>query len=905
MQAIQAVRAGSIAQAGVGGDLPSQLREVLGNIQFKGGNPALLLSNVFRDMEKLAASPISQKDSGECLKLLSQIAKECLAKITEPHHFAVLKVREIPLSKAPLMLELEKAFVSQGMAEDSKTLTKLIACALLSRFSADVIERVKELKDAKAKFTEFFRFLVALPGINCEKEFRDALHIYAHIEGHLGNRFLFNLVFDNIISEKVLSEIVINLKGFCEWPDIIPRPVADEITNTLRILDKLPLTKAEPNTLPARLYVSSFFYHAKEFKELANGLVLVCVSRAHQQLSPVFKSKELAAPYLKVVLDWTVFQVNRTDSPVGALSLFAQLTERLPIPMTALQETIKACFTEVFFRRLDMHLAAKVRREEDVEASLSRLEELSDGGFHLLQKLLEIGPKGPFIILSKIFQRYDQILRTDFNSFEKTAPSQLDLFKIAFAIELLLDSKLELNFSDFVYIVQEESAPFGRELVFDVNGEKTVCIGSKQAESTLNARGGTKEFTNLLKLPLDTHGEPVICAVGVVMPRKASDDENQALFDEAGLQHGLAEESQHILSPTKFYSKVKMVWDEKAHAKVAVELAAVEMPKFEHSGVALLTKKVTLSDMQLLELANNFMKGILAIHKAFCIHGDIKPGNYLFNVLAAIVAGSGNISVTGKVSDVGFISSATVGKPLPSEGEAPVVKKDARIYRSGFTGTPYYTSPDHFLVTNFAGDHFKSEVFTLGVALFLMVFPDDDNLISWGVFVDKFFGNLRTDGTIAKSADEIREAKAFFDGEVQKFQELPGLKEVRRKKTAKEKMTVREELLHLIGAMLILKPEERIDLQVAVDISDALLKSVTRPAHRKVHVLPVRLRKGSVAHLCKMALKAGINPPVAPKLKAEEKKNGEKKKNEGKHHRVTTEAELEQLRKALAGTALV
>lgn len=904
MQAIQAVRAGSIVATGVGADLLSQLRGVLENIQFKGGNPALLLSNVFREVEKFAASPISQKDSGECLKLLSQIAKECLAKITEPHHFAVLKVREIPLSKAPLMLELEKAFVSQGMAEDSKTLTKLIACALLSRFSADVIEGIKELKDAKAKFTEFFRFLVALPGINNEKEFRDALHIYAHIEGHLGNRFLFNLVFDNIISEKVLSEVVTNLKGFCEWPDIIPRSVADEITNTLRILEKLPLTKAEPNTLPARLYVSSFFYHAKEFKELANGLVLACVSRAHQQLSPVFKSKELAAPYHKAVLDWTVFQVNRTDSPVGALSLFAQLTEHLPIPLAALQEAIKACFTEVFFRRLDMHLAAKIRREEEVEASLARLEELSDSGFHLLQKLLEIGPKGPFIILSKIFQRYDQILRTDFKSFEKTVPSQIDLFKTAFAIELLLDSKLELNFSDFIYIVQEESTPFARELVFDVNGEKTVCIGSKQAESTLNAQGGTKEVTNLLKLPIDAHGDPIICAVGVVKPRKASEDENEALYAEADLQTGLAAESQHILSPTKFYSKVKMVWDEKAKEKVPVEVATVEMPKFEHSGVDLLTKKAALSDMQLLELANNFMKGILAIHKARCIHGDIKPGNYLFNVLAAIVVGSGNISVTGKVSDVGFISSATVGKPLPSEGEAPVVKKDARSYRAGFTGTPYYTSPEHFLVTNFAGDHFKSEVFTLGVALFLMVFPDDDKLISWGNFVHEFFRNFKADGTTAKSADEIRQAKAWVNHEVQKFQELPALKEVRRKKTANEKMTVREELLHLIGAMLILKPEERIDLQVAVDISDALLKSVTRPAHRKVHVLPVRLRKGSVAHLCQMAHKAGINPPVAPKLKAEGK-NGEKKKNEGKHHRVTTEAELEQLRKALAGTALV
>ena len=56
-----------------------------------------------------------------------------------------------------------------------------------------------------------------------------------------------------------------------------------------------------------------------------------------------------------------------------------------------------------------MQLAQKVRREEEVEASLCRLQDLSEGGFHLLQKLLEIGPKGPFIILSKIFMKYQKI----------------------------------------------------------------------------------------------------------------------------------------------------------------------------------------------------------------------------------------------------------------------------------------------------------------------------------------------------------------------------------------------------------------------------------------------------------------------------------------------------------------
>ena len=154
------------------------------------------------------------------------------------------------------------------------------------------------------------------------------------------------------------------------------------------------------------------------------------------------------------------------------------------------------------------------------------------------------------------------------------------------------------------------------------------------------------------------------------------------------------------------------------------------------------------------------------------------------------------------------------------------------MYNFGFTGTPAFTSPEHFAELNFNGDHFQSEVFSLGVAILAML---DHKLPEWVDIIDELIKDIdiTTMRYKTKTPEDIHKAQETMKQCVrQNINNNPQFHNLRKRKRLKEKLTQGEELNLLLFSTLLVEPGERITIEkLRIEIRKLL---ISNPPRRKV-----------------------------------------------------------------------
>ena len=811
-------------------DSAVKLADLLNTIKKREKHPLHLMSLAFDEVAKISTQ---QNVSHYLLDIAKELIQQLLTIKDSPVdvHMAL---RAIPFKKTPLLLELEKAFHHLAFTS-SEAKAKLISASLLARLQKEDIESDASLARARDDFLTYVNEIVQSE-LSDHEEFKVTLVIAMSLQSHFGSSWLLNFIFQDIFSKEVANEVLHTLEELSKTVGLLSKPVQEEITVTLKNFHRLPCTDrclSDPKTVIDRLRIASFCH----LKETCNEDSLVMVAAAFEKLKFGFRQGE-EEPYYQAFLQCVHALVKKAASfsPILPLALFAKVSQNMRDLFT--REFTEACFPENFIPRLNGYLHPKdIVKEDQVNQAFKKLEELTERGFDLLQRLYELKKdklRDSLGFLNKVFSRFSQAQQTDFLEFESSSPSRYELFKIAYCIEIVFAKEKIFNSgSDAILVIESYLTPFRRQLVFNYS-EKSVGVCAKTAQSTLLGEGSSKRVTNIMKLPFDISLKPEIRARGLSRVRASSTVAIDAIGTEFEAMTLFAHDTHivHALSVYEYSASVKTATGEIED----VSRAAIELDKYQHNGLEVMSGKIQLPPNQLAQLIKDFIEGIHPIHRKRCIHGDIKPNNFVFNVFHKIGLGKGNVSIKGAVCDLGCMSSAVVGQPLPTEknGEHLVVQPDYTLYPIGFTGTAVFTSPEHFGVPNFNGDHFQSEVFSLGVALFAMKYKGVPLWVDIISAVRKDI-NLKTKQYTNSPAELVKAQAKLKQCVKENIDDSVIFNRLRDKKRAKKFLTQNEEIDLLIHSMLLLDPKERITLDRArLDIRKIL---ISFPPRRKVKTL--------------------------------------------------------------------
>jgi serine/threonine protein kinase len=815
-------------------DPVSTLRNLLQKIQNKDQKPLVLMHLVFDEIAKINTQlNVTAHLRNIAQELIHQISQLDLTAI----HEAICK---IAFKNSPLLLEFERvchqiAFISP----DAKA--KLISGLLLTRLKKEDIEDDAAFLTARDALFEYMNELTSQIQFD-HKEFSLALSITMVLQSHFEGSRLFNFLLPGIFSKECAQVLVQTLEELRKSL-FIPKATQDEISHTLTYFRCLPLADAalhDPALVIDRLRLSSFWHHRKEKFSLA---LMLNVTGVFTKLKTSFK-KGQSEPYDHALLECIHWHVNgaAASSPIQPLEIFVKAFQNLPHLYS--HKFLEACFPESFFHNLDNFLQKDAIKERDVYEAFRRLEEVTEKGFKLFQGLLLLFShrlKG-LKFLQAICSRFHQAKLTDLSDFEDRPLRDFELFKMCYAIELVLPHK-EL-FKKGLLVVESYLTPFSRQLVFNLL-EETIGIVAKKV---LGAPGSSKRTTPILKLPIDCTFLPEIRARGVSRVR-ASSVKTIGDMREEFLTMAAFSGASHIVQGLATY-------EYRAHFKTQsgqTELlrGAIESDKYKYCGRDLCSGKVNLPFIRFLQLVKDFIEGIDPIHKRGCIHGDIKPDNFVFNVYdKPLLYRKVTVALEGAVCDLGFLSSAFVGQPLPKVKSefAPFVQPDQFGYSLGFTGTPDFTSPEQFANPYFAGDHFQAEVFSLGVAILIMytrVLPEWVDIIRE---LEDDFDKTALKYKTKTEADILRAQEAMKLCVRQNINNNPQFHNLRTRKRLKEKLTQEEEFIFLLFSMLLVDPGERITLnKLRIEFRKLLIshpprRKVVRKLTPHIKLLPSRFR---------------------------------------------------------------
>ena len=337
-------------------------------------------------------------------------------------------------------------------------------------------------------------------------------------------------------------------------------------------------------------------------------------------------------------------------------------------------------------------------------------------------------------------------------------------------------------------------------MVFDLDNN-TVGISAKPAVSTVR-RGRVKKVIDLLKVPLDVSLSPFI-KVRAISRKSSTDEDIENLRGEIARMQLYANDL-HVMHVEASYEHFSQSRSLDAQGRpIEQRRISMELPKFEHHGAEIVHNPGLLIFTQKLQLFKDFIEGIFPYHKRGCIHGDIKPHNFVFTKKA-----TGRVSIVGNICDFGSVVEAKVGEPL---------LRFACQYTAGYYGGVIYTSPELFGVRNFAGDHYQTEVFAIGISLHEMLYR---HAPKWTTIISDAFKDMDTETGIykekykdpAKLYAAQEQLKTLVKKEIDESSDFNDLVEKRR---IKQKLTQEEEMKLLIYSMLRFDPKERITLDSA------------------------------------------------------------------------------------------
>ena len=357
---------------------------------------------------------------------------------------------------------------------------------------------------------------------------------------------------------------------------------------------------------------------------------------------------------------------------------------------------------EWFFQTFP-EVAAQIDMWEESELQKAINSMTTDEAANNLVVLLKQSKKPLF---QNIEKRFQQILEASKNQkFETTPVKTGEMLKLACFIEIEVHPFRNITSSQ---VFKMKRTGLTRTLQFDAATGELFIIANKKV-SQLVGEGSFKKVLSSVGLALGDY-QRTFSSVRVFT--KVTTTSKQGFIYTMG-QKTLEKAREDALKEAaiaKQFSGMPGFMKLHSFSDYTFTIKGIQKPRvslmYEAADGSLNTlykSPQPLSFSEQLKLAQGFIYGLEALHKEGYMHGDVKPANLL-----VIREDLTTKKARGAVTDFGFTRKETAGQPPVAE--APKRKKN------GHYGTPFYEAPE--LVSNFSGDHFKVDVFALGLSLY-------------------------------------------------------------------------------------------------------------------------------------------------------------------------------------------
>ena len=401
-------------------------------------------------------------------------------------------------------------------------------------------------------------------------------------------------------------------------------------------------------------------------------------------------------------------------------------------------------------------------------------------------------------IFSRITDRYIAIqAMIATKKFEKIddnrSLSEMDVFKIAWYIETQFTTDITTN---AIYKMKQTQLP--RTLQYAAQNA-TVYLFAKHTLSQLKSSGSNKKTVAALTCPL---ADPSYCSHATRLFTRLNIMRQTLLNTSIEFQISQMfwlRNKNYFLQP---YTLARYLVHQQNRISMVYERGEGDLM------ILLTTKDLSLTIDKKIKLATDIINSISVIHNAKYFHGDTKLENILFNI-------DNKNNFCAKMID--FDATSRVD-------EAGRLETPRSIFRSGYAGTYCNTAPELFRKTNFTGDFFKVEMFSIGTILLKLDQPEP---LSWENFIYEYFIQDKNSDFLPiaphLSMESSSKLQKFI---IEKCQQL--LEEITQGKTDYlldsdqfiQSLTLHQRYLLLTRQLLHYNPKERWDCKQAKAFCD-------------------------------------------------------------------------------------
>jgi serine/threonine protein kinase len=759
-------------------------------------SPYSLIQVPYSTAAKLEPSDAETVDCTQ-VGLLNQIADELVVQVCQrcdnesPEHVHEM-LSKIPFKDSELSLLLEKSFIYAVLMKHDRA-AKMMLGSLLTRIPHSVFERDMILEEGRKNFLDYFKVLVQQEVVEDREHFRVALEIVVNISPHT-QWFAFSIFHEKFSNES--AEIFVEcLDDLIAQDNFRAISLVPDVMGIYHMLPVVAGQGIEKVSVLDRLRISYFYYFkGQNFTEHDLSLVAEALATIPPSLD-CHIVRHLYESYFKAV-EALLFSLPFPQSLLTYIKFISYFHKACCLQSHVLkglsQKLAATIFQDDFFEELKECINSK-----DVRTFTG----LTENGVAYLRHILgwkldslrESGSvDDSFALLNKTYKRLDQLMRAPLSEFEDPQPDTEELFKVAFFIETAVKEMAPFSKRYF----SKKETHLNRAIRIDLT-RACVGISAKPLISTLNEKGWFKKVINILKIWLNNFSLTPVVKARAISRKRSTEEDIENLRNEIARMK-LYEDDRHVMHLEDSYEHLVTNGDGVA---VSLPRISMELPKFEHNGWQMVTNKVELTLPEKVQLFRDLIEGVSAFHKKGCIHGDIRPYNFVFTNKAI-----GNSSISGSVCDLGSVTQAIAFKMLP-EGHM------ACQYSFGYYGSVVYTSPELFGVINFAGDHYQNEVFAIGITLHEMLYGCAPK---WTTIILEAYQDFDTQTFTYKEKFKDLAALCPVQDKVkllvkQEIDESEEFKELCKKKREK-KITQEEDMKLLIYSMLRFDPKDRITL---------------------------------------------------------------------------------------------
>lgn len=292
--------------------------------------------------------------------------------------------------------------------------------------------------------------------------------------------------------------------------------------------------------------------------------------------------------------------------------------------------------------------------------------------------------------LANVFKRQKQLQKIPYELFEKTKMEPCQELSHAYFIEVSVVKVKDAVEPFFLNLDQHDlQVDFARKMMYlSANMSSSVYVASGGFKTAVKVVAIPFKRTIDLKTLVRTYTHDTIDDSSL----KATEEEAQLLKKYQGLR-GIVT----LIHESSF-----------THGYQSKKGLSLIFEEFDGSLDKVVNGSIALSIEDKFSVMKDMFYGLFQLHKDKRLHGDLKPRNMLIKQKCL------TSSVKGAICDLGFsvLTSLFAGNKYIARG----------AYHYGYYGTFYYTAPELFGELYFKGDHYKVELFALGVSMYELRF---------------------------------------------------------------------------------------------------------------------------------------------------------------------------------------